>query len=195
MIDTLLGRTIVMFVAVLLVVGIIEYMKSPDPVIEMVAIAPVIVYVPTPLVLMSETASYTQAYNVTDEIASKIVYYAQKHSIDVPLAFGLVHVESNFNPYAISHKGARGLTQLMRLTAGEYLPNPVDSLLYDIDTNLNVGMTYLAYLIEYYDGDVTTALVAYNRGPAAVDQIRQAGRTLPMRYPRMVMASARRVAD
>ncbi len=183
-----------MLAIMLVMVGFYEWTKDPVPEIVTVAIATEIAYPSSPLVLMS-TSQYTQAYNVTHEIAGKIVYYAEKHGIDVPIAFGLVHIESNFNPRAISRAGARGLTQLMRPTAGDYLLNPTDSLLYDIDTNLDVGMYYLSWLIDRYDGDLTTALVAYNSGLGTVGRLRSVGWELPMRYPRMVMRSAGRLAD
>ncbi len=194
MIHGMMVRCGAMLGIMLVMVGFYEWTKEPTPEIVTVAIATEIAYPSSPLVLMS-TSQYTRAYNVTHEIAGKIVYYAEKHEIDVPIAFGLVHIESNFNPRAISSAGARGLTQLMRPTAGDYLRNPTDSLLYDIDTNLDVGMYYLSWLIDRYDGDLTTALVAYNSGLGTVERLRRVGWPLPMRYPRMVMRSASRVAD
>ena len=76
----------------------------------------------------------------------------------------IIRVESNYNPDAVSPKGAQGLMQLMPATARSL--GVKDSL--DPAANLDGGTRHLRALIERYDGDVKRALAAYNAGEGAV---------------------------
>jgi soluble lytic murein transglycosylase-like protein len=89
---------------------------------------------------------------------------ALRWGVPVQLAMALVSVESNFNPRAISHKGAMGLTQLMPATARQYgVRDPFDE-----EENLEAGMRHLRYLLDKFSRDVYRALAAYNAGEGAV---------------------------
>lgn len=82
--------------------------------------------------------------------------------------------ESGGQTAAVSHKGARGLMQLMPGTAREMaerlnLPYSEQRLTTDPAYNKRLGTTYLSSLIERYDGVTALALAAYNAGPGRVD--------------------------
>ncbi len=97
------------------------------------------------------------------ELAEKI---AKKHEIDPELVKAVIKAESNWNPDAISPKGAIGLMQLMPTTASYIkVSNPLDPV-----ENIEGGIRYLKYLLEKFNWDLSLALAAYNAGPARVEK-------------------------
>src|SRR4030095_14294950 len=91
------------------------------------------------------------------------------NSIRSDLVRAVVQVESGFNPYAVSPKGALGLMQLMPATAQQFgVRNPFDPL-----ENVRAGVAYLRQLLDRYENDERLALAAYNAGPGAGDRHRQ----------------------
>jgi len=89
---------------------------------------------------------------------------ASKHGVDSNLVRAVIKVESNFNPRAVSRKGAMGLMQLMPSTArGLSVTNP-----FDAQQNVDGGVRHLKSLLENFDGDVTKSVAAYNAGAGAV---------------------------
>jgi hypothetical protein len=121
-------------------------------------------------------------------LAEKIYDYATKHEIEPDVAYGLVFTESTFRDRAVSHVGARGLTQLMPRTAKWLDPDISSRDLYDPDVNLDLGFQYLRQLIDKYGGDVENALTAYNRGPGTVDRILKRGGNPDNGYAGKVLA-------
>ncbi len=91
---------------------------------------------------------------------------ADKYGIPVPLLKAVIKVESNFNPNAVSRKGAQGLMQLMPDTAR--LVNVSDS--FDPWENIMGGSRYLKMLLERFSGQLSYALAGYNAGPERVVQ-------------------------
>jgi soluble lytic murein transglycosylase len=103
--------------------------------------------------------------------------YEDSHGVPHLLAFAVMQTESRFNPGATSWAGARGLIQLMPATAKGVAKKAGRSVskddLYDPATNLDLGMRYLAGLVERYGGGpgaVALAIPSYNAGAGAVDK-------------------------
>jgi soluble lytic murein transglycosylase-like protein len=99
--------------------------------------------------------------------AALIETVAHKHGIDPALVHAVVETESNYQPGAKSHVGARGLMQVMPAT-GRDLGVASAALLFDPQANLEAGVKYLKWLLAQFNGDLASALAAYNAGPAAV---------------------------
>ena len=90
---------------------------------------------------------------------------ARAHAVDPLLVQSVIQVESNYNHYAVSPKGAEGLMQLMPGTAR--LLGVSNS--FDPAQNIEAGVKYLKYLQDLYQDD-RLALAAYNAGPKAVEK-------------------------
>lgn len=89
---------------------------------------------------------------------------ARRHNVPEDLFLRLVQQESNWNPSAVSHKGAIGLAQLMPDTARMLRVDPTDPV-----QNLEGGARYLREQFERFR-DWRLALAAYNAGPEAVER-------------------------
>ena len=100
---------------------------------------------------------------------------ARRHGMDPLLVRAVIRVESNFDPKAVSPKGAAGLMQLMPETAMRY---GVDNR-FDPAQNVDGGVRYLRDLMAMFDGNLSLALAAYNAGEGAVVKY---GRRIPP-YP------------
>ena len=105
-------------------------------------------------------ARYVKDANQRLQILQNV--YAQAHiqKLDPDLVLALMHVESYFDPFAISRVGAQGLMQIMPFWRKE-LGRDQDNLT-DIETNIRYGTTILAHYIERSDGDLVEALGRYN---------------------------------
>jgi soluble lytic murein transglycosylase-like protein len=89
---------------------------------------------------------------------------AAQHSLSPRLIHAVIKTESNYNPHAISPKGALGLMQLIPSTARRFGVAHV----FDPVENIQGGARYLKYLLDLYDNNTPLALAAYNAGEAAV---------------------------
>ncbi|HXF94700.1 MAG TPA: lytic transglycosylase domain-containing protein [Gemmatimonadales bacterium] len=135
---------------------------------------------------------YSARYKIPADLAAAIYDVALSEGIDPDLGFRLVYVESRFNPRAKSKAGALGLTQVLPSTARLYEPGLTNEQLYDRETNLRLGFRYLRDLLERYDGNLETALLAYNRGPSKVEGLLNTGRDARNGYAESVMRGYQR---
>jgi soluble lytic murein transglycosylase-like protein len=106
---------------------------------------------------------------------AEIAATARRHGVEAALLHAVISAESAYRAQAVSHKGARGLMQVMPATAARYGVR-ADSLA-DPATNIATGTRYLADLLRLFAGDVRLALAAYNAGEHAV--LRHGGRVPP----------------
>jgi soluble lytic murein transglycosylase-like protein len=97
-------------------------------------------------------------------IGEAVERIAREQSLPPQLIHSVIKVESNYNPYAVSSKGALGLMQLIPATARRFgvsdVFNPIE--------NIQGGAKYLRYLLDLFEGDYPLAIAAYNAGEAAV---------------------------
>jgi len=91
---------------------------------------------------------------------------ASKHQLDPDFVSSVIKAESNFNPHAISPKGARGLMQLMPQTANTLGVTDI----FDPRANVEAGTAHLSALLDQYHNDPIKALAAYNAGAHRVQQ-------------------------
>jgi len=91
---------------------------------------------------------------------------ADRNALDRALLAAVAKVESNFNPYAVSPRGACGILQLMPKTAKRFGVNNV----FDAAQNIDGGARYLRWLLDHFNGRVDLALAGYNAGEGAVDR-------------------------
>ncbi len=95
-----------------------------------------------------------------------ITKHAQLNDVRPDLVRAVVQVESAYNPYARSPKGAVGLMQLMPATARQFGVKNA----FNPEENVRAGVAYLRQLLNRYENDEKLALAAYNAGPSAVDK-------------------------
>jgi soluble lytic murein transglycosylase-like protein len=123
-------------------------------------------------------------YNIPTRVTSSgqevAVYYSSKvddyskmidevcasRGVDNNIVKALIQVESNYNPWAVSAKGARGLMQLMPATAARYGVQKI----HDPRENITGGVSYLKDLLLLFNNDLRLALAAYNAGEKAVQR-------------------------
>jgi len=120
----------------------------------------------------SESIRTTRAFTdirttLYDEMIER---YAQLNDVRTELVRAVVQVESGFNQWAKSPKGAMGLMQLMPATMREFGVRDA----YNAEQNLRGGVAYLKQLLDRYSNNEVLALAAYNAGPGAVDRHGQA---------------------
>ena len=131
-----------------------------------------------PLIITSTPAD--AARTSKDQIKHMVAREARELGASASLALAVAHAESSFNPSAVSHKGARGVMQIMPATAlGEYGIPP--RLLWNPRVNIRLGLHYLGRLIRKYRGRTDLALSFYNGG-SAVGPPHKA-RIIPATYP------------
>ena len=132
-------------------------MEAPESLIAEVLPDEYLHVKPSPLPASLRLTGSEGLHAMIDEVATR-------YGIDVKLAQAVVKVESNYEPRAVSPKGAQGLMQLMPSVAQQYaVSDPFDPA-----ENLDAGLRHLRGLLDRFKNDVGTALAAYNAGLFAV---------------------------
>ena len=100
------------------------------------------------------------------EINDLVEQTASRHQIDPQLVHAIIKVESEYDPKAVSRKGAMGLMQLIPETAQRFgVANP-----FNPKENIEGGVSYLKHLLNLFGGDLSLSLAAYNAGEGAVQR-------------------------
>ena len=111
--------------------------------------------------------------------ADEIFAAADRYGLDRALVLAVVSTESGFRPEAVSGDGARGLMQLLPVTAewiafrrGETVS---EDELFEVEKNLDYGCWFLRFLLDRYSGSIRNALAAYNAGHNRLDSWLETG--------------------
>ena len=119
-------------------------------------------------------------------LRSMVDVISQNHGVDPALVRAVIKTESNFNRWAVSNKGARGLMQLIPATGARYGVRDF----FDPQQNVEGGVQYLKFLLEKFNGNLDLSLAAYNAGENLVQRL---GRVPPIpettNYVRKVRAN------
>ena len=126
------------------------------------------------------------AQEMPPTLVSLVDTISANHGIDPALVRAVIKTESNFNRWAVSNKGARGLMQLIPETGARYGVRDF----FDPQQNVEGGVQYLKFLLEKFNGNLDLSLAAYNAGENLVERL---GRIPPIaettNYVRKVRAN------
>lgn len=102
------------------------------------------------------------------KIFDLVMKMAPEYQVEPQLALAIIAAESNFNSLALSPQNAQGLMQLIPQTSARFnVKNP-----YDPVQNIRGGLSYLRWLLAYFQGDVALVAAAYNAGEGKVERYR-----------------------
>ena len=117
-------------------------------------------------VYIKEKTAVSRNFQSTNKYDHFISDASEQTGVDVPLLKAMIKAESDFNPRAVSRKGAMGLMQIMPENFKMlHLENPFDPL-----QNIRAGARYFQQLYKRFNGKLALSLAAYNAGPTAVDR-------------------------
>ena len=140
---------------------------------------------PPPAPVIGETTDVL-AEAMPESLRTLVDSISVNHGVDPALVRAVIKTESNFNRWAISRKGARGLMQLIPETGRRYGVQDF----FDPQQNVEGGVQYLKFLLEKFNGNLDLSLAAYNAGENLVERL---GRIPPIpettNYVRLVRAN------
>ncbi|MBS4960872.1 MAG: lytic transglycosylase domain-containing protein [Clostridiales bacterium] len=114
-------------------------------------------------------ATFLPGYLFPRRYSTEVEKYAREYGLEENFVYAVIKAESNFDPNAVSYRGACGLMQIMP-TTGEWCAESMgmdsfaEEMLFDPEINIQLGCWYLALLVDHFDGSLTTAAAAYNAG-------------------------------
>lgn len=129
---------------------------------------------PMPECMRYSTADleYEDSYLANNPAQQKVFGLVRKlapeYGVSPHLVMAVIRAESNFQPTAVSPKNAQGLMQLIPETSQRFnVRKP-----FDPEQNIRGGMSYLRWLLAYFEGNVVLVAAAYNAGEGAVNRFR-----------------------
>lgn len=114
---------------------------------------------------LKEKPQITDRYS-TEKYDSLISDASERHGVSFPLLKAIIKAESDFDPHAVSQKGATGLMQIM---PENFKPLGIRDP-FDPWENINAGARYFKQMYDRFKGKLALSLAAYNAGPTAVDR-------------------------
>jgi len=116
-------------------------------------------------VYIREKRFNSATFHSTDEYDELITTASERYGVDYRLVKAIIKAESDFDPRAVSKKGAMGLMQIMPENFQHLdIQNP-----FDPEENIMGGTRYFRYLYDRFEGKLALSLAAYNAGPTTVD--------------------------
>ena len=114
---------------------------------------------------LREKTAVTKRYSPAkyDEIIAEA---SRQYGVSVPLIKAIIKAESDFNPKAVSRKGAKGLMQIM---PQNFKPLGIEDP-FDPSQNIHAGARYFKQMYDRFNGKLALSLAAYNAGPNAVER-------------------------
>jgi soluble lytic murein transglycosylase len=120
-------------------------------------------------IYIKERTAVSRNFYTTNKYDHFISDAAEQTGVDSRLLKAMIKAESDFDPRAVSHKGAMGLMQIMPENFKMLdLENP-----FDPRQNIRAGAQYFKKLYQRFNGKLALTLAAYNAGPTAVDRYKR----------------------
>ncbi len=122
--------------------------------------------------MAANAGAFTWRFDATVKLEPTMPYVelimatAKRNDLNPRLVAAVMGAESAYRPRAVSHKGARGLMQLMPATAARF--GLESHQVFEPAANLEAGSRYLAWLGDHFDGDLRLMLAGYNAGEGTV---------------------------
>ena len=117
-------------------------------------------------IYLKEKPRLTQRYSSSEKYDDLISDASERTGVAFPLLKAIIKAESDFDPYAVSKKGATGLMQIM---PQNFEPLGIEDP-FDPWQNINAGARYFKQMYDRFKGKLSLSLAAYNAGPTAVDR-------------------------